>query len=144
MSALIPIIPGLPLAGFLIIVLFGRIIKQQGIAWIAVGSVFLSAIATLLTGIGFLSSSTAGGAFTSTVYTWVNAGGFTADISFRFDELSLVFCFVITFVGALIHLYSVEFMKDDDGFKRFFAYMNLFVAFMLILVLADNLLLLYL
>jgi NADH-quinone oxidoreductase subunit L len=144
MSALIPIIPGLPLAGFLIIALLGRFIKPAGIAWIAVGSVFLSAITTLVTGIGFLSTVPSGGALTSGIYTWINAGGFTAEISFRLDALSLVFCFVITFVGALIHLYSVEFMKNDEGFKRFFAYMNLFIASMLILVLADNLLLLYL
>ena len=58
-------------------------------------------------------------------------------------RFSLVFCFVITFVGALIHLYSVEFMEDDEGFSRFFAYMNLFVAAMLTLVLADNLVVLY-
>ncbi len=65
-------------------------------------------------------------------------------LHFTLMHLSLVFCFVITFVGALIHLYSVEFMKDDEGFRRFFAFMNLFVASMLILVLAGNLLLLYL
>jgi NADH-quinone oxidoreductase subunit L len=62
------------------------------------------------------------------LYTWMNVGGFSADISFRFDSLSLIFCFVITFVGALIHLYSVEFMKDDEGFARFFSYMNLFIS----------------
>ncbi len=70
----------------------------------------------------------------------MNAGGFTAGITLKLDALSLVFCFVITFVGALIHLYSVEFMQDDEGFSRFFAYMNLFVASMLVLVLAGNLL----
>ena len=58
--------------------------------------------------------------------------------------LSLVMIFVITFVGFLIHLYSAEFMQDDEGYSRFFAYMNLFVGSMLTLVLADNLLLLYL
>jgi NADH-quinone oxidoreductase subunit L len=81
---------------------------------------------------------------TLNAYSWIDAGGFTADIAFHLDTLSLVFCFVITFVGALIHIYSIEFMHDDDGFTRFFMYMNLFVASMLILVLADNLLLLYL
>ncbi len=58
-------------------------------------------------------------------------------------HFSLVFIFVITFVGFLIHLYSIEFMADDEGFSRFFAYMNLFVGSMLILVLADNLLFMY-
>jgi NADH-quinone oxidoreductase subunit L len=66
------------------------------------------------------------------------------DISFTLDSLSLVFCFVITFVGFLIHLYSLAFMEKDEGFTRFFAYMNLFVGSMLVLVLADNILLMYL
>ncbi len=138
------LIPLLPLLSFLIIALFGRLLSKNIIALLGVGSVTLSAIITIFTGIQFLSSPPVGGAVTSTIYTWMSAGGFTADISFILDPLSLVFCFVITFVGALIHLYSVEFMKDDDGFVRFFAYMNLFVGSMLILVLADNLLLLYL
>jgi NADH-quinone oxidoreductase subunit L len=60
------------------------------------------------------------------------------------DALSLVMTLVVTVVGFLIHLYSTEYMADDEGFSRFFAYMNLFVASMLVLVLADNLLLLYL
>jgi NADH-quinone oxidoreductase subunit L len=118
--------------------------QRRLIAFLAVGSVSLSAMLTLITGSGFLSRIPAGGAMTSTLYAWMSAGGFTADITFKLDALSLVFCFVITFVGALIHLYSVEFMEDDEGFARFFAYMNLFVGSMLILVLAGNMLLLYL
>ncbi len=144
MTTLIALIPGFPLLSFLIIALFGRLLSKKAVAIAAVGSVTLSAILTIIAGISFLSTSHGGETITSTLYTWMNAGGFTASIAFILDPLSLVFCFVITFVGALIHLYSVEFMKDDDGFSRFFAYMNLFVGSMLILVLADNLLLLYL
>src|SRR5690625_4175513 len=65
-------------------------------------------------------------------------------IGFYLDPVSMVFIFIITFVGALIHLYSVEFMWKEEGFVRFFVYMNLFVGLMLVLVLGDNLLLLYL
>lgn len=144
MTTYIWLIPVLPLVSFLIIALFGRFLTKKAVAIMGVGSVTLSAIFTILAGIQFLSSPPAGGSCTSTIYTWMSAGDFTADISFVLDPLSLVFCFVITFVGALIHLYSIEFMKDDDGFARFFAYMNLFVGSMLILVLANNLLLLYL
>lgn len=144
MTKYLGLIPALPLLSFLIIALFGRIIRRKGVAFLAVGPVFLSAVLTIITGIGFLSSPPESGSYTTTIYSWLNAGGFTADIAFKLDALSLVFCFVITFVGALIHLYSVEFMKDDEGFPRFFSYMNLFVGSMLILVLADNLLLLYL
>ena len=65
-------------------------------------------------------------------------------ISFSLDALSLVMILIVTVVGFLIHLYSTEYMIDDEGYSRFFAYMNLFVGSMLVLVLADNLLLLYL
>jgi NADH-quinone oxidoreductase subunit L len=74
----------------------------------------------------------------------MQVGGFRPGIAFYLDALTLVFVFVITFVGFLIHLYSAEFMEDDTGFSRFFAYMNLFVGSMLVLVMADNLLLMYL
>ena len=69
---------------------------------------------------------------------------FRPAIGFYLDALSLVMMLVVTFVGFLIHLYSTEYMADDEGYSRFFAYLNLFVGSMLMLVLADNLLLLYL
>jgi NADH-quinone oxidoreductase subunit L len=113
-------------------------------AFIGAGSVGIAAILTLITGMLFLTSPPSAGAVSVTLWEWLNTGGLTASITFRLDALSLVFIFVITFIGFLIHLYSVEFMSGDEGFARFFAYMNLFVSSMLILVLSDNLLLLYL
>ena len=144
MTSYIWLIPLFPLISFLIISLFSRVLPKSTIAVLGVGSVTLSAIVTTITGVSFLASEPSEGEWISTLYTWVSTEDFTAKISFVLDPLSLVFCFVITFVGALIHLYSVEFMNEDEGFARFFAYMNLFVSSMLILVLADNLLLLYL
>ena len=144
MTTLIALIPILPLLSFLIIALFGKLLSRRLVAMLGVGSVGLSAVITIIVGVTFLNAPPEGGNITSVLYTWLNAGGFTARIAFVIDPLSIVFCFVITFVGTLIHLYSVEFMKDDEGFARFFAYLNLFVGSMLILVLADNLLLLYL
>jgi NADH-quinone oxidoreductase subunit L len=144
MTSYIWLIPVVPLLSFLIIALFGRVISKRVTAILGVGSVVVSALITLLAGTELLSKGQTEGVLISTVYTWLSAGNLTATISFKLDSLSLVFCFVITFVGALIHLYSIEFMRDDEGFSRFFAYMNLFVGSMLILVLADNLLLLYL
>jgi len=143
MNDLIFLIPAFPLTGFLVMALAGRYMSRSLVSWIAVGSVTLSAVITIMAGIPFLRGPNST-AITSLIYTWIDTGGFKADIALHMDALSFVFCFVITFVGALIHLYSVEFMKDDEGFARFFTYMNLFVASMLILVLADNLLLLYL
>ncbi len=77
------------------------------------------------------------------VYTWIAAGGFVADVAFRLDALAAVMVLVVTGVGFLIHAYSVGYMHEDPGFARYFAYLNLFTTAMLILVLADNLLLLF-
>ena len=79
-----------------------------------------------------------------TLWTWIDVGRFRPAVALYLDALSLVMVLVVAFVGFLIHLYSSEFMWDEEGYSRFFAYMNLFVASMLTLVLADNLLLLYL
>ena len=111
---------------------------------IGAGSVGIAAILTFVIAIEFFNSLPQLKSYSVVLWEWMNAGNLRANISFSLDALSLVFCFVITFVGFLIHLYSIEFMAKDEGFTRFFAYMNLFVASMLILVLADNLLLMYL
>jgi NADH-quinone oxidoreductase subunit L len=108
---------------------------------IGAGSVGLSALITILIGFDFMSAPEA---YQQVLWTWIDVAGFTPNFAFHLDALSLVFIFVITFVGFLIHIYSTEFMIDDEGFSRFFAFMNLFVCSMLILVLADNLLLMYL
>ncbi|MFF4313990.1 NADH-quinone oxidoreductase subunit L [Streptomyces sp. 900105755] len=77
------------------------------------------------------------------LYTWVPVEGFQADVTFRLDQLSMTFVLLITGVGSLIHLYSVGYMEHDERRRRFFGYLNLFLAAMLLLVLADNYLLLY-
>ena len=95
-------------------------------------------------GLSFWRSVSSDPAYSQTLWTWIDVAGFAPAIGFYLDALSLVMMLVITVVGFLIHLYSTEFMIDDEGYRRFFAYMNLFVAAMLMLVLADNLVLLYL
>jgi NADH-quinone oxidoreductase subunit L len=77
------------------------------------------------------------------LWTWVPVEGFQADVTFRLDQLSMTFVLLITGVGSLIHLYSIGYMEHDERRRRFFGYLNLFLAAMLILVLADNYLLLY-
>jgi NADH-quinone oxidoreductase subunit L len=144
MEILVALIPILPLTGFLLLSIMGGRIPRRMIAFIGAGLIGMAALLTLVVGLMFLVSPPSGGAIAVTLWEWVSTGGLTATITFRLDALSLVFIFVITFVGFLIHLYSVEFMANDEGYARFFAYMNLFVSSMLILVLADNLLLLYL
>jgi len=84
-----------------------------------------------------------GGQLHDHLYTWIEVAGFRADAALRFDALSAIMTLVVTGIGFLIHVYSVGYMHGDEGFTRFFAYLNLFITAMLILVLADNLLLLF-
>ncbi len=79
----------------------------------------------------------------SKLFSWVPVEGFQADVAFQLDQLSMTFVLLITGVGTLIHIYSVGYMEHDPGRRRFFGYLNLFLAAMLLLVLADNFLLLY-
>jgi len=145
MAVNIGVIPALPLLAFIILVLFGGQLKKKLTALTGVVFTAISALITIIIGIQYISTILpSGGNISSKLWQWFSAGGFVADVALRLDALSLVFCFVITFVGFLILLYSVEFMAGDEGYSRFFAYMNLFIGSMLILVLADNLLLLYL
>ncbi len=144
MAGLLWIIPALPLAGFVILALGGARMSRFQAALVGAGSVGLSAALTILTGILFISGLQQSTSFNETLWTWINIPGLKVDMAFHLDALSLVFIFVITFVGFLIHLYSSAFMAEEEGYSRFFAYMNLFVASMLVLVLSDNLLMLYL
>ncbi|HXY54253.1 MAG TPA: NADH-quinone oxidoreductase subunit L [Nitrospirota bacterium] len=144
MLNLLFLIPVIPFAGFLVLALLGRRLSNASIAFVGVGSVGMSALLSVSMAIDFMTNPPAGRAFTQTLWTWMRAGSFTPTISFTLDALSLVMMLVVTIVGFFIHLYSSEFMQDEDGYSRFFAFMNLFVGSMLTLVLADNLLLLYL
>jgi len=144
MRELLWLIPALPFAGFLALVLFGSRLSRRVVATVGAGSVAISAVVAILISISFMSSPPQGHFYTQTLWTWMQVGGFTPSLSLYLDPLSLVMMMVVTFVGFLIHLYSVEFMADEEGYSRFFAYMNLFVGSMLTLVLAEDLLLLYL
>src|SRR5690606_9081070 len=136
------LVPLLPLAGSAILMVTRGELSARTVAAIGVGSVGLAAVAALLVAGGFLASD--GETERSVLATWITTDRLTLRFGLHLDALSLVMILVITFVGFLIHLYSTAYMAGDEGFSRFFAYMNLFMAAMLILVLADNLLLLYL
>jgi len=136
-------IPALPFAGFIILSLIGRRLSNATTAFVGVGSVGVSALLSVLMAIEFTSNPPEGGEFVQTLWTWMEVDGFASAVSLFIDPLSLIMILVITIVGFFIHLYSVEFMLDEEGYSRFFAYMNLFVGSMLTLVLADNLLFLY-
>ncbi|HEX5024990.1 MAG TPA: NADH-quinone oxidoreductase subunit L [Agriterribacter sp.] len=138
------LIPALPLLGFLILSLAGRHLSRSVIAWVGAGSVCTAALITMGLGIGFLQTPPANGVYTQLLWNWFSVNRLSVSVSLSVDALSLIFIFIITFVGALIHIYSTAFMQNDRDYARFFASMNLFVCSMLILVMADNLVLLYL
>jgi NADH-quinone oxidoreductase subunit L len=145
MLGLLWLIPVLPFISFLILGPFGPRMSRRTVALIGAGSVGVSALVALLIAASFLSSPPAGNAYSQVLWTWMSVGNFEPAVALYLDPMSLVFILVVTVVGFLIHVYSVAFMEDyEEGYSRFFAYMNLFVGSMLTLVLADNLLLLYL
>jgi len=145
MLSLLWLIPALPLAGFTILAVSGGGLPRRAVSALAVGSVSLSALIAMGVAVNFLLVTPGGtAAYSQTLWQWIRVGSFAPSVTLYLDALSLVMMVIVAFVSALIHIYSIDFMADDEGYSRFFAYMNLFVGSMLILVLADNLLLLYL
>ncbi|MDE0733197.1 MAG: NADH-quinone oxidoreductase subunit L [Gammaproteobacteria bacterium] len=142
MLDLIWLLPTFPLLGFLSLVLTGGSLPKKIVAVIGVGSIGLSFLVAAIIAAQFLANGEAH--FIKEVWVWMSVGSFSPGFTFYLDGLSLVMMLVITGIGFLIHLYSAGFMLDDPSYSRFFSYMNLFVASMLMLVLADNLVLLYL
>ena len=135
-------LPTFPLLGFLILFLSGGGLPKRLIAVIGAGSIGLAFVAAIVVALPIISGDAE--VIVHEVYTWLAVGSFSSAFGLYLDGLSVVMILVITGVGFLIHLYSTGFMIDDPSYSRFFAIMNLFVAAMLVLVLADNLLLLYL
>jgi len=136
------LIPALPLGGFLILLLTEGRLGNGIVALVGAGSVGLAALTALVVGSAFLDAG--GEPFSQLLWAWINVDGFAPSFTLYLDGLSLVMVGVITGVGFLIHLYATGYMAEEDGYSRFFAYMNLFVFAMLMLVLGDNLLVLYL
>jgi NADH-quinone oxidoreductase subunit L len=141
MNTLVYLIPGLPLAGFILLGLFASRLAYFEKSKYAVG-----AFASAMVGLPFifaaiLFAQMSSGSFapqTIKLFTWFQAGQFSVDMAYKLDQLSLLFTLIITGVGFLIHLYSIGYMAHDEGFARFFTYLNLFIFMMLNLVLADN------
>src|SRR4030095_1970225 len=140
---LLPLTFVLPILGFLALTFLGSRLPERAAAAIGVGSVAASAIVTALVGWDFLTHPPEGGFHTTSLWTWMHVGDFAATFALRLDALSLTMLGVVAGVGFFIHLYASCYRHDDDGYARFFSYMNLFVASMLFLVLADDLLFLY-
>ena len=135
------LMPLLPLAGFVALVFAGRRIGDPLAGWIATFAVAGSFVVACLTLGGLLNLPDSHRLFVHTYFTWFQVNGLHVPIGILVDPLSVTMCMFITGVSALIHLYSVGYMKGDPDYPKFFLYLNLFVFFMLVLVLSDNLLL---
>ncbi|MEW2296788.1 NADH-quinone oxidoreductase subunit L [Streptomyces sp. NPDC006743] len=142
MENLIALLIAAPLLGAAVLLAGGRRLDAVG-HWIGT----LLAGASFVIGLVLFADLLGKGADHRTViqhlFSWVPVAGFQADVTFRLDQLSMTFVLLITGVGSLIHLYSIGYMEHDERRRRFFGYLNLFLAAMLLLVLADNYLLLY-
>ena len=130
----------LPFAGFLLNGLVGRRLGRTFVSVVGCG-LPLAAFAVALSCFAELSAS--GKPLLETAYTWASFAGRPFEIGFQFDRLSAVMVLIVTGVGSLIHIYSTGYMKEDPGYARYFAYLNLFLFFMLLLVLGKSLLVLF-
>jgi len=141
-SALAPWLVALPLLSAAILLLTGRRSDRWG-HWLGVLAPLASLVVGVVLLVGMLRVPAGSRVATVSLGRWIDAGVFHLDAGFRIDPLSLTFVLLVTFVGTLIHVYSVAYMEHDRDRRRFFAYMNLFVASMLLLVTADSYLLLF-
>jgi NADH-quinone oxidoreductase subunit L len=132
----------LPLFGAAVLLLGGRRTDKWG-HWLGVAMPALAFLLALAQWIALLGRDSDDRSVTSNLYTWISVGRFNVDVGFQIDQLSMCFVLLVTFVGSLIHVYSVGYMEHDHDRRRFFGYLNLFVASMLLLVLANSYLVLY-
>ena len=143
MADLIWLIPAFPAIGFLINGLLGIRFPKTLTAWVACLSVIGSFAVSAIIFVQFLQMAPESRVFEKTVFDWIVSGDFKTTIGFRIDALSIIMCLIVSGVGSLIHIYSVGYMHDDPGFRRFFCYLNLFVFMMLTLVTGDNVLVMF-
>ncbi|MEU6467193.1 MULTISPECIES: NADH-quinone oxidoreductase subunit L [unclassified Streptomyces] len=142
MEKLIALLVAAPLLGAAVLLVGGRRLDRVG-HWIGTLLSTASFVIGLLLFADLLGKNAEHRTLIQHLWTWIPVEGFQADVTFRLDQLSMTFVLLITGVGSLIHLYSVGYMEHDERRRRFFGYLNLFLAAMLLLVLADNYLLLY-
>ncbi|TMJ01199.1 MAG: NADH-quinone oxidoreductase subunit L, partial [Bacillati bacterium ANGP1] len=128
------VIVALPLAGWLINGLAGGRLPRGVVGAIGCGTVGAACAASVMAA---GDPAVAGGGLTATLFTWLSAGEFTVSAGLFMDRLSALMALVVTGVGFLIHVYSIGYMADDPAYARYFAYLNLFVASMLLLVLGG-------
>jgi NADH-quinone oxidoreductase subunit L len=133
------LVPLFPLLGFIINGVFGKYIPKSISGWIAT----LAVAASFVCSFYIFQNLGAGQSFNIELFNWIAFGNFNIGFNFLIDPLTVTMLLVVTGVGALIHMYSISYMHDDEGFTRFFTYLNLFIFFMLMLVMGSNYLIMF-
>src|SRR5436190_6606481 len=141
--SLLWLIPVLPLIGAMVNGVFGKQFPKKMISIIAAGTVGASFLIAVREFFAMLNVPEQQLPILRDYFTWIQAGRFNAQFGFMLDHLSGLMILIVTGVGFLIHVYSAGYMAHEEGFYRYFAYLSLFVFFMLTLVLADNYLLMF-
>jgi NADH-quinone oxidoreductase subunit L len=138
------IVPALPLAGFVVLLVVGRRLGDPLAGWFATLMIGAAFVAGIVTFAGLVAEDAEDRSFTFRLFEWIHVGGLKVDVAFLVDPLSITMVLFVTGVGTLIHLYSIGYMHGDGRFSKFFLYLNLFAFSMLVLVLGDSLLLTFL
>ena len=144
MANLVWLIPGLPLIGFTLLLLFGSRLGEPKSGWLATATVSGSFLAAVGVFFGLATKPPEERVYEITLFEWIPSGELSIGLGFLADPLSITMALFVTGVGALIHMYAIGYMHGDPKFSKFFLYLNLFVFAMLMLVLGDNLLITFL
>ncbi len=139
MQKLYLLVPLAPLLGAIVTGLFGRLIGRTLSHWITIAGVAVSFVASILV----FQDVGRGHLYNGAVYTWLTTGDIRFEIGFLIDRLTVLMMLVVTFVSLMVHVYTIGYMHDDDGYQRFFSYISLFTFSMLMLVMANNFLQLF-
>jgi len=142
---LLALIPLLPLVGFLVNAFFGRRLSKSLSGGLACAAMLAAFGVSSIVSWHLLRMAPGSGVIDANIYTWIAAGDFHAPMAFRLDPLAMLMILIVTGIGSLIHIYSTGYMHEetDSEYARYFSYLNLFAAFMLVLVLGANLLVMF-
>jgi len=143
MTEIFWLIPFIPAASTLILAIFGKKLPKKYVSFQACFAVFASFVISVISAVGLLQTAHGSYPLVRNLFSWIQAGSFQVNLSLMFDPLSAVMALVVSGVGFIIHVYSVGYMAKDEGYTRYFTYLNLFTFAMLILVMASNLVLMF-
>jgi NADH-quinone oxidoreductase subunit L len=133
-------VPLAPLAGAIIAGLFGKAVGRRGAHTAAILGVLIAFVISAMT---LKAVALDGARFNETIYTWMQLGALKMEVGFLIDGLSAMMMCVVTFVSLMVHIYTIGYMEEDDGYQRFFSYISLFTFSMLMLVMSNNFLQLF-